>query len=95
MEHLLVKDDKAIVELRSLAMAKDGMRFDNRYCWVVYFRDEVIVTVVRVWIPQWSPASSSKIDHIGIIGPVAVPQDSTCRRLFTRGAGISIANTNM
>jgi ketosteroid isomerase-like protein len=26
-------------------MAKNGMRFDNYYCWVVYFRDEQIVTV--------------------------------------------------
>ena len=45
VEHLLVKDDQAVVELRSLATAKNGMRFDNRYCWIVYFRDELIVTV--------------------------------------------------
>ena len=45
VEHLLVKDDQAVVELRSLATAKNGMRFDNRYCWVVYFQDEVIVRV--------------------------------------------------
>ncbi len=44
-EHLLVKDDEAVVELHSLATAKNGMRFDNRYCWVVYFRDGVIVRV--------------------------------------------------
>ncbi|HZW80613.1 MAG TPA: nuclear transport factor 2 family protein [Candidatus Deferrimicrobiaceae bacterium] len=44
-EHLLVKDDEAVVELHSLATAKNGMRFDNRYCWVVYFQDEVIVRV--------------------------------------------------
>ena len=43
VEHLLVKDDQAVVELRSLATAKNGMRFDNYYCWVVYFKDEVIV----------------------------------------------------
>jgi uncharacterized protein len=43
--HLLVKDDEAVVELLSLATAKNGMRFDNRYCWVVYFQDEVIVRV--------------------------------------------------
>jgi ketosteroid isomerase-like protein len=29
--------------LRSLATAKNGMPFDNRYCWVVYFRDGLIV----------------------------------------------------
>ena len=44
-EHLIVKDDEAVVELHSLATAKNGMRFDNRYCWVVYFRDELIVRV--------------------------------------------------
>jgi len=37
VEHLLVKDDHAVVELHSLATAKNGLRFDNRYCWVVHF----------------------------------------------------------
>jgi uncharacterized protein len=32
VEHLLVKDDQAVVELHSLATAKNGLRFDNRYC---------------------------------------------------------------
>lgn len=45
MENLIVNDDEAAVELHSLAIAKNGMRFDNRYCWVVYFRDGVIVRV--------------------------------------------------
>src|SRR5580693_747679 len=45
VEHLVVKDDEAVVELHSMATAKNGLRFDNRYCWVVYFRDEVIVCV--------------------------------------------------
>ena len=45
VEDLLVKDDEAVVELHSLATAKNGFRFDNRYCWVVYFRDGVIVRV--------------------------------------------------
>jgi hypothetical protein len=44
-EHVLVKDDQAVVELHSLATARNGMRFDNRYCWVVYFQDGVIVRV--------------------------------------------------
>jgi hypothetical protein len=43
VEELSVKDDQAIVELHSLATAKNGMRFDNRYCWVVYFREGLIV----------------------------------------------------
>ena len=45
VEYLLVKDDQAVVELHSLATAKNGMRFDNRYCWVVYFRNGLIVRV--------------------------------------------------
>src|ERR1700735_2470020 len=45
VEYLIVKDDQAVVELHSLATAKNGMRFDNRYCWVVYFQDALIVRV--------------------------------------------------
>jgi ketosteroid isomerase-like protein len=45
VEHLLVSGDQAVVELHSEATAKNGMRFDNRYCWVVYFRENVIVRV--------------------------------------------------
>jgi ketosteroid isomerase-like protein len=45
VENVVVQDDEAVVELHSLATAKNGMRFDNRYCWVVYFRDGVIVRV--------------------------------------------------
>ena len=45
VEHMIVKDDEAVVELHSLATAKNGMRFDNRYCWVVDFKDGVIVRV--------------------------------------------------
>jgi uncharacterized protein len=45
VEHLLVKDDQAVVELHSLATARNGMRFDNRYCWVVSFQDALIVRV--------------------------------------------------
>jgi uncharacterized protein len=45
VDDLLVKDDQAVVELRSGATARNGMRFDNRYCWVVYFRNELIVRV--------------------------------------------------
>ena len=37
VEHVIVRDDWAVVELHSLATAKNGMRFDNRYCWVVHF----------------------------------------------------------
>jgi ketosteroid isomerase-like protein len=45
VEHLIVTDDQEVVELRSLATARNGMRFDNRYCWVLNFRDALIVRV--------------------------------------------------
>jgi uncharacterized protein len=45
VEHLFVKDSDAVVELKSRATAKNGMRFDNRYCWVVHFEGETIVHV--------------------------------------------------
>ena len=44
-ENVIVQDNQAVVELHSLATAKNGMRFDNRYCWVVYFKGGVIARV--------------------------------------------------
>jgi uncharacterized protein len=37
VEHVLVKDNEVVVELRSLATAINGLRFDNRYCMVLTF----------------------------------------------------------
>ena len=45
VDDLIVTDDIAIVELHSEATAKNGFRFDNHYCWVCYFRNDVIVRV--------------------------------------------------
>jgi ketosteroid isomerase-like protein len=45
VEHLMVAGDQAAVELRSMATAKNGLRFDNRYCWVVHFKEGLIVRV--------------------------------------------------
>jgi ketosteroid isomerase-like protein len=45
VDHLIVKDDQAVVELHSLATASNGMRFDNRYCWIVFFENGRIVRV--------------------------------------------------
>jgi uncharacterized protein len=45
VEHVITHDDQAVVELHSLAIAKNGMRFDNRYCWVLYFRGGLIARV--------------------------------------------------
>jgi len=49
VEHHLVKDDQAVVELHSLATAKNGMRFDNRYYRVCTFESNV-VTRVRAYL---------------------------------------------
>jgi uncharacterized protein len=45
VENVLQSGDWAVVELRSLATAKNGLRFDNRYCWVCRFRGDTIVEV--------------------------------------------------
>ena len=44
-ENVIVEGDQAVVELHSMATARNGLRFDNRYCWVVYFQDGLIVRV--------------------------------------------------
>ena len=43
--HAMVCGDWAIVELASLATAKNGLQFDNKYCWLCKFENELIVTV--------------------------------------------------
>lgn len=45
VENILVSGDWAVVELHSLATAKNGLRFDNRYCWVCRFAGSKIVEV--------------------------------------------------
>ncbi len=45
VEHALVSGDWAVVELHSLATAKNGLRFDNRYCWLCRFSGDNIVEV--------------------------------------------------
>jgi len=49
IENLLVSGDDAVVELHSLATAKNGLRFDNRYCWVLHFKGKMI-DVVRAYL---------------------------------------------
>src|SRR5580700_6657734 len=41
----IVAGDTAVVELVSDAVARNGMRFDNHYCWVVRFEGDRIVEV--------------------------------------------------
>jgi uncharacterized protein len=43
--NVIVGGDWAVVELHSLATAKSGLRFDNRYCWVCRFADGKIAEV--------------------------------------------------
>jgi uncharacterized protein len=45
VEHALVSGNWAVVELQSHATAKNGLRFDNRYCWVCRFVNGTIVEV--------------------------------------------------
>lgn len=45
VEHAMVSGDWAVVELRSLATANNGLRFDNRYCWLCRFKNDRIVEV--------------------------------------------------
>ena len=45
VENVLVSGDWAVVELRSEATAKNGLKFDNRYCWVCRFVRGTVVEV--------------------------------------------------
>ena len=45
VESVLICGGWAVVELRSMATARNGMRFDNRYCWVVRLENGLIVQV--------------------------------------------------
>ena len=45
VENVLVSGDWAVVELRSDATAKNGLRFDNRYCWICRFVNGSIAEV--------------------------------------------------
>ena len=45
VEHVVVSGDEAVVEMRSDAVARNGMRFEDRVCWVVRFSSGRIVRV--------------------------------------------------
>jgi uncharacterized protein len=51
-QNILVDGDWAIVELRSMATARNGMRFDNHYCWLCRFAGGKIVEV-RAYLDSW------------------------------------------
>lgn len=68
VEHLLVQGDEAAVELRSLATAKNGMRFDNYYCWIVYFQGDLIVRA-RAYLDSAMVARLFEENPIGTAAP--------------------------
>ncbi len=45
VNNIIVKDDTAVVEMESLSTALDGKPFNNTYCWIVRFENEMIVEV--------------------------------------------------
>lgn len=45
VEHTLVSGDWAVAELHSLAIAKNSLRFDNRYCWLCRLSGDKIVEI--------------------------------------------------
>ena len=45
VENLIVSGDDVVAELKLDAVAKNGLRFDNGYCWVAHFENGVIVRV--------------------------------------------------
>jgi uncharacterized protein len=47
-----VSTDRAVVELQSLATARNGLKSDNRYCWACRFAaDKIALTSIRLsWL---------------------------------------------
>nr|WP_319374527.1 nuclear transport factor 2 family protein [uncultured Methanobacterium sp.] len=45
VKNILIQDDTAVVEMESVSTALNGKPFNNTYCWVVYFQDEVFIEV--------------------------------------------------
>lgn len=45
IENILVDGNVAAVELSTKSVAKNGLKFNNNYCWICYFEDKKIVKV--------------------------------------------------
>jgi uncharacterized protein len=45
VKNILLQDETAVVEMESISTALNGKPFNNTYCWVLYFRDDVIIEV--------------------------------------------------
>ena len=45
VNNIIVQDDTAVVEMESLSTALNGKPFNNTYCWVCRFEDDIIMEV--------------------------------------------------
>ncbi len=45
VERIFIDEDYAIVEMKGMSTALDGNPFDNSYCWIMKFEDEIITEV--------------------------------------------------
>jgi uncharacterized protein len=70
-ENILIDGDWAIVEVRAMATARDGMRLDNRYCWLCRFSGETIVEV-RAYLDSWLVGELFRRKPIGARGSAVV-----------------------
>jgi ketosteroid isomerase-like protein len=77
VESALLSGDWAVVELHSLATAINGLRFDNRYCWLCRFRDAMIIEV-RAYLD--SALMARLFTENPIPAAVRAPYDSLGRR---------------
>jgi ketosteroid isomerase-like protein len=68
LENLIVNGDQAAVELRSLAIARNGMRFDNHYCWIVFF-DGARIVRVRAYLDSAMVAELFEENPVDTSGP--------------------------
>ena len=45
VNNIIVENDMAVVEMSSLSVANNGKPFNNKYCWIVRFKNDKIVEV--------------------------------------------------
>jgi ketosteroid isomerase-like protein len=45
VNNIIVQNDTAVVEMESLSTALNGKPFNNTYCWVCRFEDDIIMEV--------------------------------------------------
>ncbi|MCP3967854.1 MAG: ketosteroid isomerase [Lentisphaerae bacterium] len=50
VKHLYLDGNTAIVEMESLSTAANGKPFNNKYCWVVVFNENKMITRVRAYL---------------------------------------------